>query len=163
LLLKVLIQTLPAVASFTATFFQPINFLSMMSVRNYFSLLLLLPFFILASCNNKSEDNPRQLIAGESSKVWKTNRETSAQGSKERQSSAEKEQRMEFYANGTFQVRDAGEFQGGRWNYNQTQKELELTFDDRQDVKEVFHVQELSKNKMTLHAGDGSKMELKTD
>ncbi|EMR02365.1 hypothetical protein [Cesiribacter andamanensis] len=135
----------------------------MKSVRHYFALLLLLPFLVLAACNNKSEENPRQLIAGESSKVWKADKETNAQGDKERLSNTEEEQRMEFYANGTFQVREAGAFQGGRWNYNATQKELELTFDDRQDVKEVFHVQELSGNKMTLHAADGSTMKLKTD
>lgn len=136
----------------------------MKTIRQYCFLLLLLPFLALVSCgDNKEDENPRQLIAGESSKSWQAKRESDAQGDKQKLSNTEQEQRMEFYSNGTFQIRDDSEFQSGRWNYNATQKELELVFDDRQDVKEIFHVQELTENKMTLHASDGSTLQLMTD
>lgn len=130
-------------------------------VRHYYAIMLLLPLLLVAACNNSKDENPRQLIAGENSKTWQASRETNAQGDKEKLSSQEKDQSMQFYSNGTFQIQAQDQFQSGRWNYNATQQELELTFEDNQDVKEVFHVQELSNDKMTLHAADGSTMQLK--
>jgi outer membrane biogenesis lipoprotein LolB len=130
-------------------------------VHRYYTILLLLPLLLLAGCGNKNEENPRQMIAGENSKTWQASRETNAQGDKEKLSNQEKDQSMQFYSNGTFQIQAQDQFQSGRWNYNATQQELELTFEDKQDVKEVFHVQELSNDKMTLHASDGSTMQLK--
>lgn len=132
-----------------------------MKLMRIYVMMLLLPLMLVAACNNKKDDNPRQLISGETSKTWQASRETNAQGGKEKLSSEEKAQSMQFYSNGTFQIQDQNQFQNGRWNYNATQKELELTFEDRQDVTEVFHVQELSKDQMTLHAADGSAMKLK--
>ncbi|AHM60452.1 hypothetical protein D770_10975 [Flammeovirgaceae bacterium 311] len=125
-------------------------------------MLLLLPLFLLAACGNQNE-NPRQMVAGENSKTWVASRETNAQGDKQKLSNAEQGQKMIFYANGTFQIQEDAEFQTGRWNYNESQKQLEVTFDDRQDVKEVFHVQELENDNMVLHASDGSTLRLKPE
>lgn len=133
-----------------------------MKLVRYYTFLLLLPLFLLAACGNKNE-NPRQMVAGENSKTWVASRETNAQGDKQKLSNAEQDQKMIFYANGTFQIQEDAEFQSGRWNYNEGQKQLEVTFDDRQDVKEVFHVQELENDKMVLHASDGSTLRLKPE
>ncbi|WP_224996809.1 hypothetical protein [Cesiribacter sp. SM1] len=130
-------------------------------VRYY--VLLLLPFMLMVACNNKEEENPRQLLASESSKTWIANRETDAAGDEQRLNDDEREQKMVFYANGAFQILNNAEFQTGRWNYNEAQKELEITFDDRQNVKEVFHVQELENDKLVLHASDGSTMRMKPE
>lgn len=132
-----------------------------MKLMRFYAMMLLLPLMMVAACNNKKDENPRQLIAGENSKTWQASKETNAQGDKEKLSKEDKAQNMQFYSNGTFQIQDQGQFQNGRWNYNATQQELELTFEDRQDVKEVFHVQELSDDNMVLHAADGSTMKLK--
>jgi hypothetical protein len=128
-----------------------------------FYLFLLLPFMLMVACNNKEQENPRQLLASESSKTWIANRETDAAGEKQEFNDEEREQKMVFYANGAFQILNNTAFQTGRWNYNETQKELEITFDDRQDVKEVFHVQELENDKMVLHASDGSTLRMKPE
>lgn len=103
------------------------------------------------------------MVAGENSKTWVAKRETNAQGDKDKLSDAEEEQKMVFYANGSFQMQNNAEFQAGRWNYNAAQQELEITFDDRQDVKEVFQVQELEDDKMVLNASDGSTLQLKPE
>lgn len=134
-----------------------------MKLVRYYTLMLLLSLVVMAACNNKKEENPRQLLASESSKTWVAKRETNAQGGKEKLSDAEKEQKMVFYANGAFQILNNAEFQTGRWNYNEGAKELEVVFDDRQDVKEVFHVQELEKDNLVLHANDGSTLRLKPE
>jgi hypothetical protein len=126
-------------------------------------LTLILPLLILAACGNKNEENPRAQIAGESSKSWKIKREITASGQKDKMTGDEKDQRMEFYANGTFKIEADNQFEGGRWNYNAGAKTMELVFDDRQDTKEVFQVLELDDNTIKLQAGDGSTMELKKD
>lgn len=133
-----------------------------MNLMRYYATLLLLPLLMIVACNNKKEENPRQLVAGESSKTWIAKRETNAQGDKQKLSNA-KDQKMVFYANGSFQIQNDAQFQTGRWNYNAGQQELEIVFDDREDVKEVFHVQELEDDKMVLHASDGSTMQLKPE
>lgn len=115
----------------------------------------------MASCGEK-EATPSQIIAGEGSKSWSASRETSASGEKEKPSKAEKAQTMEFYQNGTFQIRDETKFQTGKWNYNETAKVLELIFEDRPDVAESFQVLELDKTEMKLKAADGSTMLLKS-
>ena len=117
---------------------------------------------MLAACNNNKEENPRQLLAGESSKTWVAKRETDAKGDKVK--FAERpDEKMVFYANGSFQIVNNAEFQTGRWNYNAGQNELEIVFDDLQNVKEVFHVQELENDKLVLHANDGSTLRLKPE
>lgn len=134
----------------------------MKPIRIY-TMLLLLPLLLATACNNKTDDNPRLMVAGENSKTWVAKRETNAQGDKEKLSNTEQEQKMVFYANGSFQMQNNAEFQAGRWNYNASQQELEIIFDDRQDVKEVFQVQELEDNKMVLNASDGSTLQLKPE
>lgn len=130
-------------------------------IRVYIQLLLF-PLLLLAACNNDKEENPRQVIAGESSKTWVAKRETNAQGDKV-QLSDRPDEKMVFYANGSFQILNDAAFQTGRWNYNAGQNELEIVFDERQDVKEVFHVQELENDKLVLHASDGSTLRLKPE
>lgn len=134
-----------------------------MKLIRIYTLLLLLPLMLATACNNKKDDNPRLMVAGENSKTWVAKRETNAQGDKEKLSNTEQEQKMVFYANGSFQMQNNAEFQAGRWNYNASQQELEIIFDDRQDVKEVFQVQELEDNKMVLNASDGSTLQLKPE
>lgn len=128
----------------------------------FYATMLLLPLMLVAACNNKKEENPRQILAGESSKTWVAKRESDSQGDKVKLSERP-EEKMVFYANGSFQIQNNAQFQTGRWNYNQGQQELEIVFDDRQDVKEVFHVQELEEDNMVLHASDGSTMRLKPE
>ena len=116
----------------------------------------------MAACGGNKEEAPASIIAGENSKSWVAKRETNAAGDKEKLDKAEKSQSMEFYSNGTFQIRAEGIFQSGRWNYNESAKVLELMFDDRPDVAETFQVMELDKDEMKLKAADGSTMLLKT-
>jgi cell division protein YceG involved in septum cleavage len=132
-------------------------------MKHYFLpfMLILGIFLALNACSSKEKDDPNTLIAGENSKSWEAKRETNAAGDKEKLDSAEKGQIMEFYTNGTFQIRSEGIFQSGRWNYNAGAKILELSFDDRPDVAESFQVLELKKGQMKLQAADGSTMLLK--
>lgn len=123
--------------------------------------LVLSLIFYMAACGNDTA-TPSQIIAGDNSKSWTASKETTASGDKEKLSKAEKDQTMEFYRNGSFQIRDESMFQSGKWNYNETAKTLELIFEDRPDVAESFQVLELDKNEMKLQAADGSTMLLKS-
>lgn len=130
--------------------------------RNY--LLILLPLFVMSACGGGGDaENPRAQIAGDNMKSWKIKKEMTASGEKDKVTSEEKDQRMEFYANGTFKIEADNQFEGGRWNYNAGAKTMELVFNDRADTKEVFQVLELDDNTIKLQANDGSTMELKKD
>lgn len=123
----------------------------------FFSFFILCAVLFLLSCN--SEENPRLLMAGESSKTWVFVPEDAEQ--EEGAALSERpEDKWVFYANGTFQELNDVSVQDGSWNYNAGQNELEVVFEDR---TAVFHVQELEENELVLHAADGTGLRLQPE
>ena len=125
-------------------------------------LITMMLVVLLWSCGGKDEVGNESMISGNSSKTWKANKELNAAGDKEKLSSEEKQETMQFYADGRFALGGGGTLQTGTWTFDQTANRLSLQFEG-QDMTENFEVTRLTDNKMTLKASDGSTMELEAE
>ena len=116
---------------------------------------------VLVSCGGDKTGN-ESMLSGSSSKTWKAEKETNAAGDKEKLTDAEKQQNLQFYADGRFAMGGASTLQTGTWSYDQSAKKLTLQFED-QNVSESFDVLKLSDDELRLRAGDGSEMVLEAE
>ncbi|MDB5261207.1 MAG: hypothetical protein JWQ14_488 [Adhaeribacter sp.] len=130
-------------------------------LKNYLAVLTLF-LVIAAGCKEKVAVGNASNIAGNESKTWKTTKETTATGDKDKLTSAEKNQEIQFFANGSFSMRSSTENASGKWTYDAMAKTLTLQFVGS-DVTEVFQVLNLSDDEMKLQGGDGSQMTFETD
>ncbi|WP_162427798.1 lipocalin family protein [Pontibacter pudoricolor] len=110
----------------------------------------------LVSCGG-DKAGTESMLSGTSSKTWKAKKELNTEGDKEKLTDAEKEQNIQFYADGRFAMGGASTLQTGTWTYDQGAKKLTLQFED-QNVSENFDVLKLSDDELRLKAGDGSEM-----
>ncbi len=129
-----------------------------------FTAVYLFLFLILASfsfsCNQKENKTGRELIAGNSSKTWHASKLKNAAGNKESLSKEERQDVMQFYANGTFTINTANQANNGTWTYNDNTKTLSLQFPD-ENVTQNFQVTDISEKEMQVRAGDGTDMTLR--
>ena len=119
----------------------------------------------LAACNNEAkttdaDNNPSELISGNSQKTWHATHETDAEGDKDKLNKDERKETITFYSNGKMTMSGPAETQEGTWSHEGTT--LSLQFPGA-PVAETFAVLELNKNTMRLQAGDGSELKLKAD
>ncbi|MHA6246497.1 lipocalin family protein [Pontibacter sp. CAU 1760] len=126
------------------------------TLHAFLSVLLI---FVMVSCGGKDEEASESLLSGPSSKTWVANKELNAAGDKEKLSSAEKKETMQFYADGRFAMGGGGTLQTGTWQFDKAAKRLSLQFEGA-DVTENFEVEKLTDDKMTLKTPDGATMEL---
>ncbi|MCX2738384.1 hypothetical protein [Pontibacter anaerobius] len=128
--------------------------------QSWHGLLALLLAVTITSCGgNKEEVGSESMISGTSSKTWVADKEKSATGDKEKLTDAEKEQTMQFYADGRFALGGGGSLQTGTWSFDQTAKRLTLQFEGA-DMTENFEVLKLDDDELDLKASDGSMMEM---
>ncbi|CAN5892099.1 hypothetical protein BH24BAC1_BH24BAC1_06260 [soil metagenome] len=132
--------------------------------RNHLSFTAVYLFLILASfsfgCNQKENKTGRELIAGNSSKTWHASKLKNAAGNKESLSKEERQDVMQFYANGTFTINTANQANNGTWTFNDNTKTLSLQFPD-ENVTQNFQVTDISEKEMQVRAGDGTDMTLR--
>ena len=117
---------------------------------------------VLWSCGGKDEVGTESMISGANSKTWKAEKELTAAGDKDKLTDSEKQETMQFYADGRFALGGGGTLQTGTWTYDPTAKRLSLQFEG-QDMTENFEVTKLTDDKMVLKASDGSTMELEAE
>lgn len=125
-------------------------------------LLTIMLVILLWSCGGKDEVGTESMISGGSSKTWKANKELNAAGDKEKLSGEEKQETMQFYADGRFALGGGGALQTGTWTFDQAAKRLSLQFEG-QDMTENFEVTKLTNDKMELKAADGSVMQMEAE
>ncbi|WP_210487517.1 lipocalin-like domain-containing protein [Rufibacter aurantiacus] len=115
------------------------------------------------SCNKKeAEGGNSQMISGTTSKIWKASKETTASGDKDKLTSAEKQEQIQFFANGNFTQTSESQSANGTWTYSAPNKTLSLTYANN-NVSENFTVAELDDDDMKLQAPDGSTLTLKAE
>ena len=119
---------------------------------------LFFSFLLVFGCTKKEED-PNKLISGETSKIWRADRQTNAEGDKEKLTKEEKSEILQFYSNGTFSVNGTTATTQGKWVYDHGAKNLSLQFSG-DNVSENFLVETLEDDKIKLKAPDGSIMTL---
>ncbi len=125
------------------------------------TLLIALFVVVLASCGGKEKVGTENMISGPNSKTWVADKELNAGGDEEKLSSAEKNETMQFYADGRFAMGGGGTLQTGTWAFDQAGKRLTLQMEGA-DMTQSFEVTTLTEDKMHLKAPDGSVMELET-
>jgi hypothetical protein len=128
---------------------------------NYYKriLIILMSLFLYASCEQKQE-NAKSMISGSSSKTWKEVKEMNAEGGKTKMTKDEKNEIIQFYADGHFTMKSSNASNEGTWKYDEAVKNLSLTFEGA-NFSEYFTVLELGKNKMKLKGSDGTTLIMK--
>lgn len=121
----------------------------------FFFILLL--FF--AGCEGEKKDNPQEIIAGEDSKTWISSKEVNP-GEEEKIKRTEEPQEFRFSADGTFQLRSGEVVHTGTWTYERGNRELQLIFDRKPGLIEIFYVTRLEEDQLDLRAPDGGTMQL---
>ncbi|WP_299822558.1 lipocalin family protein [uncultured Pontibacter sp.] len=125
-------------------------------------LITMMLVVVLWSCGGNEEVGTESMLSGASSKTWKANKELNAAGDKDKLTKEEKQETMQFYADGRFALGGGGSLQTGTWTYDQTAKRLSLQFEG-QDMTENFEVTKLTDSKMELRATDGSVMQMEAE
>ncbi|QMU28480.1 lipocalin family protein [Adhaeribacter radiodurans] len=136
--------------------------MKLFNLKNY---LLLLSFTLLlfgAGCQKKDTVGNAGMLTGADSKVWKTEKETTASGEKDKVTKEEKQQEIQFFANGSFSMRSPTQNASGKWTYDAMAKNLSLQFVGS-DLTENFQVLNLTDDELKLQAADGSQMILETE
>jgi VCBS repeat-containing protein len=115
------------------------------------------------SCNKKNEGGGNaSMISGTSSKVWKASKETTASGDKDKITGDEKQEQIQFFANGNFTQTSASNSANGTWAYDAANKTLSLTYAGN-STSENFTVTELDEDDLKLQAPDGSTLTMKAE
>ncbi|WP_240773226.1 lipocalin family protein [Pontibacter sp. SGAir0037] len=132
----------------------------MKRIVNAWQFLLVAFVLVVSSCGNNEKVGDQQMISGSGSKTWKASKELNASGDKEKLSSAEQEETMQFYSDGRFALGGGGTLETGTWTFDQAAKRLSLQFQD-QSVTENFEVVQLTEKEMRLKDNQGGEMQLK--
>ncbi|MDQ3290090.1 MAG: lipocalin family protein [Bacteroidota bacterium] len=132
------------------------------NLKNYFMLLCLTCLLLAAGCQKKDTVGNASMLTGADSKVWKTEKETTASGEKDKLTKEEKQQEIQFFANGSFSMRSPTQNASGKWTYDAMARNLSLQFVGS-DLTENFQVLNLTNDELKLQAADGSQMVLEAD
>lgn len=131
-------------------------------LKNYLLLLSFTFLLFAAGCQKKDTVGTASMLTGADSKTWKTEKETTAAGEKDKLTKDEKQQEIQFFANGSFSMRSPTQNASGKWTYDAMAKSLSLQFVGS-DLTENFQVLNLTDDELKLQAADGSQMILETD
>jgi hypothetical protein len=125
-------------------------------MRSYLNGLAVLIALMLtvSACDKKAATND---IAGSSSKTWKVEKLVNANGNREKLGRDQQDDKMQFYADGTFTANSSEEHGRGTWQYDAGKKALSLQFENA-NVTQNYEVVDLTSKKMRLRTGDGSEM-----
>ncbi|MDQ4141395.1 MAG: hypothetical protein M3142_12855 [Bacteroidota bacterium] len=132
------------------------------NLRNYLMLLCFTFMLFAAGCQKKDTVGNAGMLTGADSKVWKTEKETTATGEKDKLTKEEKQQEFQFFANGSFSMRSPSQTASGKWTYDAMARNLSLQFVGS-DLTENFQVLNLTNDELKLQAADGSQMILEAD
>lgn len=126
-----------------------------------FALVLMIA--VTASCkkeDKKAEADSANLFSGATSKTWEISRMEDAGGDKEKMSSAEKDESLVFYNNGTFVMTAANGAAKGNWTYAPAQEKITLESSDLGGAM-AFTILSLNEDKVEIQNEAGEKMTLK--
>ncbi|RYU78860.1 hypothetical protein [Hymenobacter persicinus] len=129
---------------------------------HYLASLLMFVALFVSSCSQPDKVGETNMLYGTDSKVWKTDKETTASGDKVAQTSADKDTELRFFANGTFNMTSPNQTMQGKYSFDQPGKKITLT-PDGGTTSMAFDVTNLTEKKMTLKGTDGSSMMLEAD
>ena len=136
--------------------------MKMKGLNHYLAVFCLTLLMLAVSCQEKNTVGTSADISGNESKTWKTTKETTASGDKDKLTGEEKNQEIQFFANGSFSMRSSTQNASGKWTYDTMARNLMLQFVGSENT-ENFQVLKLTDDEMTLQAADGTKMVLEAE
>ncbi|MBC6611896.1 hypothetical protein H8B15_13260 [Hymenobacter sp. BT507] len=132
-------------------------------LRYITSLMALLVLLMAASCGNKEgKVEGVNMLYGENSKTWKTDKQTNAAGDKVKQSDADEDQRITFYANGQYNMMSGAQTMNGKYDFDQAGKTITMT-QDGASQSNTFNVVTLTDDKLTLKGTSGAELHLEKE
>ncbi|GEO05788.1 hypothetical protein AAE02nite_34520 [Adhaeribacter aerolatus] len=129
--------------------------MKILNLKNYLAYLTLFLMLVVASCQEKSKTPTASMISGDTSKTWKATRETNAAGDKDKITGAEKNEVIQFYANGSFSMRSSSQNASGKWTFDPMARNLTLQFVGS-DMTENFQVVSINEDEMKLQSPSGT-------
>ncbi|SFQ24801.1 copper resistance protein NlpE [Hymenobacter arizonensis] len=132
---------------------------SLFSLRYIASLLMLLSLFTAACGNDKGKVEGVNMLYGTDSKVWKTAKELDTTGDKVKQTSAQKQEELRIFANGTYNMTGATGAVSGKYTFDQAGKTITMT-PDGSATSNTFAVETLTDKKLTLKSAEGAALML---
>ncbi|UOQ78618.1 lipocalin family protein [Hymenobacter sp. 5516J-16] len=131
-------------------------------LRYLASLLMLLVLFT-ASCGSKEgKVEGVNMLYGTESKVWKTDKELSASGDKVKQTDAQEDERITFFANKQYNMTSPAGAVNGKYEFDQAGKKITMTPDGAAQSN-TFDVVTLTDDKLTLRSPEGAELRLEKE
>jgi hypothetical protein len=129
--------------------------------RQFAAFLLLLSLFTVACGSDKGKVEGVNMLYGTDSKVWKTSKELDTTGDKVKQTDAQEDQELHVFANGNYTMTNgaAGAI-SGKYTFDQAGKTIAFT-PEGSSTQNVFTVETLTDDKLTLKSADGATLMLK--
>jgi hypothetical protein len=111
---------------------------------------------LTASCGSKEgKVEGVNMLYGKQSKVWKTDKELSAAGDKVKQTDAQEDERITFFANGQYNMTSPAGAVNGKYDFDQAGKKITMT-PDGATQSNTFDVVTLTDDKLTLKSPTGA-------
>ncbi|WP_045689743.1 lipocalin family protein [Hymenobacter sp. AT01-02] len=129
----------------------------------YLASLLVLMALFMASCGSKEgKVEGVNMLYGTESKTWKTDKELSSTGDKVKQTDAQEDDRIQFFANGQYNMTSVAGAVNGKYTFDQAGKKITMTPDGAAESN-TFDVVTLTDDKLTLKAPTGAELRLEKE
>ena len=132
------------------------------SLRLLASLLMLVVLFTAACGSKEGKVEGVNMLYGTESKVWKTDKELSASGDKVKQTDAQEDERITFFANQQYTMMSPAGAVNGKYAFDQAAKKITMT-PDGATQSNTFDVVTLTDDKLTLKSPQGAELRLEKE
>lgn len=126
------------------------------------SLLMLLAVFTTACGSKEGTVEGVNMLYGKESKVWKTDKELSSAGDKVKQTDAQEDERITFFANGQYNMTSPAGAVNGKYTFDQAGKKITMTPDGAAQSN-TFDVVTLTDDKLSLKSPQGAELRLEKE
>lgn len=129
----------------------------------YLASLLLFVTLFAASCGSKEgKVEGVNMLYGTESKVWKTDKELDSTGDKVKQTDAQEDERITFFANKQYNMTSPAGSVNGKYEFDQAGKKITMT-PDGASQSNTFDVVTLTDDKLTLRSPQGAELRLEKE
>jgi len=129
----------------------------------YITSLLMLVALLTSACGGKEgKVEGVNMLYGTQSKVWKTDKELSAAGDKVKQTDAQEDERITFFANGQYNMTSPAGAVNGKYDFDQAGKKITMTPEGAAQSN-TFDVVTLTDDKLTLKSPTGAELRLEKE
>ncbi|WP_139925560.1 hypothetical protein [Hymenobacter sp. DG01] len=129
----------------------------------YLASLLLFVTLFAASCGSKEgKVEGVNMLYGTESKIWKTDKELDSTGDKVKQTDAQEDERITFFANKQYNMTSPAGSVNGKYDFDQANKKITMT-PDGASQSNTFDVVTLTDDKLTLRSPQGAELRLEKE